>query len=363
MPREEFVNEAYEYGIDIITASCNEEAIVRLKSPDQIWDAIILDANSKLSRDPNEAPSLESLQEIISYLNTLPSDRFIPWFVYTGGGYEGYQVLDSFIPRKRDWDDRRYYNKPKDRYDLFNNLKKAADDCESTRLRHKYADVCEFYASDDIMPLLNILEGVETNDVSVFNRIRKILDWIMTFLNVKGVLPVKFEGSNLSDCSRFLGRKEMSEFVPVYVQRSLHSCIDISNEGSHRLTVDEIVRNGNAPYLIRSSIYELLNILHWCSSIPNDESDLNEIKDKISAIYKESLPTSEETLSPVYEGIVEQDEYRNYHCGECLLNFRDMAPDDRGKHIRIYSTSENKNERTRALYKVIAFKANIKIGD
>ena len=115
-PEEEFMNEAYENDLDVDVATCYEEAQEKLNEANESWDAIILDANCKMSSNEYEAPSLESLQESIRYLDKLCDEKFIPWFVYTGGAYEGFSALNWFISKNRDWDDRKYYNKPQDRY-------------------------------------------------------------------------------------------------------------------------------------------------------------------------------------------------------------------------------------------------------
>lgn len=37
-PTEEFMNEAYEYGLDIINAKCHDAGMILLKDPDKQWD-------------------------------------------------------------------------------------------------------------------------------------------------------------------------------------------------------------------------------------------------------------------------------------------------------------------------------------
>ena len=72
----------------------------------------------------------------------------------------------------------------------------------------------------------------------------------------------------MADCSRMLGQRYMEELVPVYIQRAIHTCVDITNPGSHRSKTDADVKDGNAPYLIRSLIYNMLDILYWCKDLP-----------------------------------------------------------------------------------------------
>lgn len=317
-PKEEFMNEAAEYDIDIEVALCHNEGVRLLQSTQTNWDAIILDANCKIS-SKNEMPSLYSLGESIRHIDHLcKTDRFIPYFIYTGGGYEGYDLLTTFVPRNRDWDDREYYNKPSQRYELFDNLKKAADNQICTQIKHKYDNVFSWIPiSDDILKILRIIENNETTNASIFNDIRKVLDWVMDYCNKCGVLPVRFSGSNLGECSMFLGKREMTDFVPLHIQRSFHSCIEIANNGSHRLEIDKAVKSGEAPYLLRSTVFELLNVLYWCKSLPNDAESIEAMRAKTMALI--TLDPREIVKSEVFEGIIEQDTSRRYFCGEYHL--------------------------------------------
>ena len=105
----------------------------------------------------------------------------------------------------------------------------------------------------------------------------------MTFLTNNGILQnAKFNGSNLRECSIELGKKGW--IVPYHVQRCFHSCVDIANNGNHHIPTEETensfkirssnplyvhkqIENLQAPYLNKALVYDLLNILHWCSTI------------------------------------------------------------------------------------------------
>ena len=139
-PNEEFMNEAYEHGLDIKNVTCHDDGMLQLKDSTNHWDAVILDAYCKISKEQSESPSLKSLTESIGTINEYCiKNRFIPWFVYTSGAYEGFNFLENQISEKRDWDDRLYYSKPLDRIKLFDNLKNAADQQVATHLKRKYS--------------------------------------------------------------------------------------------------------------------------------------------------------------------------------------------------------------------------------
>ena len=125
-----------------------------------------------------------------------------------------------------------------------------------------------------LLSILLVLEKGETRNADVFNPIRKMLDWVMDYCNSIGLLDIQFDGSNLGECSVRLGSDAFSDkLIPTYIQRSFHSCVVISNNGSHKQVTDNLVSEGKASYLVRSTIFELLNILEWIQRLPNTEED------------------------------------------------------------------------------------------
>lgn len=282
MPTENFMNEAYEYDLNITPATSIKSGLALLNDKSKVWDAIILDANSKLTDDDQEQPSLKALKEAINQLVHMRTN--IPWFVYTGGDYEGVEHLEYMI-KERAYDDRLYYEKPKQRFDLFDNIKKAVENNEVYLIRQKFTSVCNFYNDSDLVELLLEQEKEEfETDTTVPNRIRQIIEWIMRYFDGHGLLPVPFTGTNIADCSRSLGN--IPQIVPIHVARSMHFCVEVCNNGSH---ADEIAANivsGDAPYLNRSLILNLLNILHWCPSLQKYE--VEELKKKVAQYQQET---------------------------------------------------------------------------
>ena len=132
-----------------------------------------------------------------------------------------------------------------------------------------------------------ILENHEYDNADVFNKIRKVLEWVMLYCNDIGLLSVKFKGTNLNECSKFLGDPKMLEVIPVYVQRSFHSAVTISNGGSHRDCINHDTKEGIAPYLVQSTVYELLNIIIWLQTLPTGDEDIAARRAKTDKIYLE----------------------------------------------------------------------------
>ena len=93
----------------------------------------------------------------------------------------------------------------------------------------------------------------------------------MEFLNKRGALPVLFTGTNLNECSVCLGM--MTSFVPNHVQESFRFCVNIANEGSHKES-RKLIRENKAPFLNKTLIGCLINVMFWCTSLSNDIESL-----------------------------------------------------------------------------------------
>lgn len=276
MPTEEFMDEAYENGLEITPATCVNSGLDALKDTSKSWDAIILDANCKITEDEQEQPTLKALKKAMEDL--LHQRTSIPWFVYTGGDYEGVEHLE-YIIKEREYDNRLFYEKPKQRYELYDKIKDVVANSKIYTIKQKYAPVCSFYKDYDLIELLvEFEEEAIITDTSVPNKVRQIIEWMMRYCEEKGVLPIPFTGSNIANCSRAIS--ELKQLVPIHVARSLHFCVDICNDGSHDMEVSSYLASAEAPYLNKSLILNLLNILQWCPSLQRYNKD--ELKKKVT---------------------------------------------------------------------------------
>ena len=262
-PKEDFMNEAYEYGLEITPVTCVNNGMNALRDTSKSWDAIILDANCKITDEEQEQPTLKALKKAMEEL--LHQRTSVPWFVYTGGDYEGVEHLE-YIIKERDYDDRLFYEKPQQRYELYDKIQSVVANSKIFAVKQKYAPVCSFYKDYDLIELLlELEEDAITTDSSVPNRVRQIVEWVMRYCEERGILSIPFTGSNIANCSRSIC--ELRQLVPIHVARSLHFCVDICNDGSHDLEVASYLAGAEAPYLNKSLIYNLLNILQWCPSL------------------------------------------------------------------------------------------------
>ena len=281
-----YIDEAKLEGIDISTCNNMVECRRELSNHNQKrWDVILLDNCPVMA-----ANLLPNSQEIGDAYKQLPNS--IPIFIVTCEN-----EIDPIeeIVAKRIAGQNRFINLQHSKELLYKEIKNVVNENDEYLIRKRYKSIYDFYCSeldtsDEL--LMNLLKGLE--DEMLYQNhvipgvVRLILDKTMLFLNNEGILPVKFTGSNLGDCSRWLGSEkgDAKDIVPIHVQRCFHTCVTIANNGDHQIpkesTKEYEARISNplyvqkqigedAPYLNKALIYDLLNILYWCASL-NDKS-------------------------------------------------------------------------------------------
>lgn len=310
-PNEEFVDSAYNQDIDIEFRTNVDDGIVALMDKTNNFDVIILDANCKSHSDGEYQPKISALGYA---LKRITEERIeLPWFVYSGGGFSGEESINAIVePYEREYDDKEWYRKPKEMFELFSKIKSVIPNTSSFKIKTKYKDVFSWYPNQtELIEIIQFVEENKFNNQDVFNKIRKELDWVMPYLYDHGYLLEPFTGSNLGECSQFLGNRALlnDKIIPEYIQRSFHTVVSLSNEGSHRMDTEYLVKSGSAPYLVRSIVYELLNILHWMKTIPTVQEDIENKRYEVAKSYYTQNNFK-----------IEQDEDGVCHCKQCVLN-------------------------------------------
>jgi hypothetical protein len=252
MERCEVIN-----GFEITKCRFAKEGMKTFESHLEEWSAVVLDAKV-LMESLNEVPNLSGLRYCRDRINELKPRRYVPMFVFTGQpDLISNEMFENMVDK--------YYSKGDDDDQLIKDIISAADQQEETQIIHKHQTVFDAWpeSKHDLLRILKVLENEDWQNNSVLNDIRKIMSDVMNKLYVRGFCSVKHDGSNLGACSYVLGQRYMEEIIPVHVQRCIHSLVDVTNPGSHRTKIDSDVASGKAPYLIRTLIYEMLNVLCW----------------------------------------------------------------------------------------------------
>lgn len=265
-----------KYNIELSPFKTQKEGLDAYALNPAFWEAIILDAKV-LDESLNERPDIKSLQKAITRIN---KEFSVPYFISTGQpDFLSDEMFKSLFSD--------FYQKETDDDKLCEDIIKAIKDTPSRMIRDKYCDIFSWYPNpNELIEIIQFVEESKCSDSGVFNLIRKELDWLLSYFNECGILLTKFDGSNQNACSRELTSKCLQEYIPEYIQRSIHSAISISNNGSHRLKIDEDVKMSRAPYLVRSTVFELLNIITWSSTLPKDEVERLNLSINVSELIK-----------------------------------------------------------------------------
>lgn len=299
-PSLEFIDVAFEiYGLDIINKLSYTSGIEWLKENKYICLAVILDVNCKVDDNSN----ITSMDAFIDYhrdVLELCENPRIPWFVYTAGDFKGVEHLASIIPsRRRNWDlGRKYYNKPADRKDLLKKVKEAVEHREFYDVLKKYEDVLSHYHNDILKRLTRILIAIETNgtdNASIMTDIRKLQEDTILYLIEHGLFPNTIK--TLNEAYRFLADicKKDELLVPKFISYGFRASVEATQNGSHssnlssrdgrdNLVVDKLLSANKLPYLIRNTVYEMLNFLNWASQLANTPDEINALRDKVNSL-------------------------------------------------------------------------------
>ena len=262
------VCELPKHGMEIVTCKYSVDGMRLFEEHLEEWSGVILDAKVLMDKE-SKLDQLKGLTYSLNKIHELSHIRKIPYYIFTG--QPDTSSGTTFAEEHCD----HYYEKDHDEDKLIEDIKRNADALADIQIVHKYQTVFDTWSESrhDLLRILKVLEDEDWKNNSVLNDIRKIMDDVVTFLYDKGYCSVEPNGSNLAQCSRVLCEGYMEKLIPTYVQRSIHSLVAITNPGSHRSTTDSDVAIGNAPYLIRSLIFEMLNVLYWCNNIINSNRD------------------------------------------------------------------------------------------
>ena len=304
-PTETLQDLAGEFELDIHVETCYNNGIKWLSKNLELCMAVILDVKCKITDNPTEVASRNAFREKwLDVVELCTQKKQIPWFVYTAGDYEGMEALQVMIPT------RQFYRKPMDLGDLIKNISQAIELSDMATAVKQYGDVLNFYYNQPnqeeiLKPLFRVIKIVEDNDntnTSAFNDMRKVLGWATAYMRDHGILPENL--TRISSAYYYLKaiNYRATRIVPAYISHCFETCADVCNKGSHgemegstdetnNLIVDKVVSRGYAPYLIRSTFYELMNILLWCKKLPTTEEEIAALREKIALLEIPYDPT------------------------------------------------------------------------
>lgn len=266
-------------GITLIPFKSLDGGISELERNYPNYDGVLLDAKF-FENETDVAGSEDTYASFRAKERILQLPKKFEIFVLTGQAeaYENNTFKKAFT---------KVYEKGKDEdiNRLFDDIKAAAKSQVDTQLRHSYKrvfDVCtERYigelAGQDLLSLLKV-DDESSIDVDL-NSIRKVVEDLIIAFHKYNLIPGEFVCPTvfLNESSRFLAGKAADgtlftekgfqhldgTHLPQQVASYLRSILSITQAGSHRSSVDSHVKSVRTPYLFKSVLFQLLDMLVW----------------------------------------------------------------------------------------------------
>lgn len=268
---QEIADKAYDnYSIKLVGFKSGEEGIYEIEKFERKevhYDAILFDARFFEKKGASAgSEDVKGLKAVTKKLDQLEGKGIlIPRFILSGKTTLSKDEI--FIDTYGE-----FYSKHKqeDINKLFEDICKAADEKEETIIRVKYKDVlatcsAAFIGAKNEGAVVKILLGYEKGDFAnpdYFNQVRKIMEDVFEYCKKKSLFPL--HKTSMNERSRHI---HSDNNYPIHIRRSIHSVVDICQEGSHKTAIDGMVVKGEAPYLVSSTIMNLMNVLVWIKTI------------------------------------------------------------------------------------------------
>lgn len=266
------INMASDRDIKITPMLTYKEGVDAIRKNPHKWCAVILDIHNAKATKGKASDDFDAARDEIKSIQTLNHQKEPYIFILSGHGE--YQGEHSTI-RRPVYCSKAIYDKGSGDYEsLFEDILKIQNVSKLYTCQEQYKDVLtianDFCGEETWKKLFKVLYEITINDVkndsALFNEMRKILEDIMKVLEQYqySYFPETKKRISLNNLSCYIGDDTK---VPVYIQRAFHTLTSVTQNGSHRLEVDSDVSNSRAPYLLRSCLYELCNILIWIRSL------------------------------------------------------------------------------------------------
>lgn len=275
---QEFIEHAYNEGIKITPFLTYDEGVAAIRDNPLRWCAVILDIHNQKSTAGKPSDGFSKAKDDIIRIQV--ENHQLEPYVFVLSGNKLYHTENNIL-RKEQHCSKVVYDKNSGDYKiLFEDIQKIKNVSSLYSCQNQYSDVLsvikKLCGDESWKRMFQLLYEItiknENNDPALFNTMRKVLEDIMNALE-KIEYPY-FNNQNdkktLNNLSVYVGNDNS---VPEYIKRSFHTLVRVVQDGSHsktvnnRMDVDYDVINLKAPYLLRSSLYELCNIIIWMREV------------------------------------------------------------------------------------------------
>lgn len=276
------VNRAYDEGIDITPFATYDEAYSEIEKYPSKWIAIILDVRNDQAIEGNENQDFLKMRRRVRSFRSEHNNRVEPYIFVFSADHVTISNAKRYFDKDADIQSKEVYNKPDDINVLFEDIKAAANLSTIYATYKKYEDIMNAMAEmewsgEDQNFVFSLIKNIDLdNDYkndTIYTGIRKLLEVALyTKLERAGIMD-GFEKSINESVDDTINKRSLymgtNKKVPLYIQRAFHSLTMITQNGSHyhatspHLVVARDTRQGNAPYLLKSCLFDLLNIIIW----------------------------------------------------------------------------------------------------
>lgn len=302
---------AKRHGINLIAFKSLNGGMSELERNYPFYDGVLLDAkffeNEDDSKGSEDTYNVHRAKERLLQLK-----KKFEVFIFTGQAeaYEDRTFKKAFT---------KIYKKGSDEETerLFADIKRAAASQEDTQIRHAYKRVFEVctekyigeFAGQDILYLLKI--NNESDVDKNLSTIRDIVQDIFSAFQKFNLLPNEFVNPSVSlngSCKFLAGTsKDGSYFIekgfkhhnethlPKQISYYLKNILSVTQPGSHRSAIDSHVRTVKTHFLMKSVLYQLMDVLVWFKMYV-DSNPKTENWEEIEIISESNEPDAEELI-------------------------------------------------------------------
>ena len=345
---------AKRHGIKLIPFKSANAGMRELEDNYPFYDGVLFDAKI-LENENDEKGSDDTFNVHRAKERLLQLDKQFEIFILTGQAeaYNDKTFNKAFL---------KVYKKGNDDVmdKLFQDIKEAADKQKDTQIRKEHKKVFEVCteqyigenASKDVLFLLKV-EDFE-NTENLLNTLRKIVEDLIIAFYKFDLIPLEFVSPNvaLKQSSIFLAGQKQHEktdkaykqykhleetHLPRHIADTLKYILTIIQPASHRSAIDQHLKTMKTPYLFKSLLNQLFEIVVWFKTyIDSNPKKNNWIKEN----------TKEDTQSFVEGEVINMDPQRS---------FAFLKPHNQGENLFIPPTLIQQHH----LYEGIKIRAEI----
>ena len=354
---------ARSFNIELIPFKSLMAGMDELENNYPKYDGILLDA--KFYENEDDVAGTEDRRNSIvasKRIDALPKKFDI--HILTGQaevyGDESYGIYFDKVYKKGNRDDLKA---------LFESLRESASKQQNNQLKHHFQDVfgaCKGQYLGDVVedkllhiaaPLFN--ESQEQFNTEHLTAIRKVIERVIKRLAELNLIPKEIADNKgwMNGSSLFISNKNRDydhneQYFHPLIAHTFHRLLDVLQDGSHmegdlKLGVDKYLKSSINLYTIKSSAYQLFELLVWVKSFIDDYPDKESNLELWSK--KESIDTAE--LGNDLTGFIAQDSQGNFHCNSYILDYRFTSANyNIGDQIEITEVVDNPKESLRYMY-------------